>query len=177
MWQVGGEDNGVADSEESASCKVIIAHSRKNCIFVQICIQSRICIPTLDVNVFVSMLYQTANSQQRARSSSTTVAKTVSRYIRIQIYTSTSSQGAIGTPSSSWRPFGPLDFVLCARKGSPTEKVVGSIRALPKWGGVSTLARMVWGTCLEKNCPCSKGHLLVLGGSESLPGWFGALMQ
>ena len=24
------------------------------------------------------------------------------------------------------------------------------------------LARMVWGTYLEKNCPCSKGHLLVL---------------
>ena len=39
-------------------------------------------------------------------------------------------------------------------KGSPTEKVAGSIRALPKWGGgVSTLARMVWGTYLEKKCP------------------------
>ena len=33
------------------------------------------------------------------------------------------------------------------RKGSPTEKVAGSIRALPKWGG----------------------------GSKPLPGWFGAL--
>ena len=33
-------------------------------------------------------------------------------------------------------------------KGSPTEKVAGSIRALPKWGG----------------------------GSRPLPGWFGALV-
>ena len=31
-------------------------------------------------------------------------------------------------------------------------------------GGVSTLARMVLGTYFEKNCPCSKGHLLGLGG-------------
>jgi len=31
-------------------------------------------------------------------------------------------------------------------------------------GGVSTLAQMVWGTYFEKNCPCSKGHLLGLGG-------------
>ena len=44
-------------------------------------------------------------------------------------------------------------------------------------GGVSTLARMVWGTYFEKNCPCSKGHMLGLGGSEPLPRWFGALMQ
>ena len=44
--------------------------------------------------------------------------------------------------------------------------------------GVKMLARMrmVWGTYLEKNCPCSKGHLLDFGGSEPLPGWFGALM-
>ena len=31
-------------------------------------------------------------------------------------------------------------------------------------GGVSTLAQMVWGTYFEKNCPCSRGHLLGLGG-------------
>ena len=43
--------------------------------------------------------------------------------------------------------------------------------------GGATLARMVWGTYLEKNCPSSKGHLLGFGGSELLPGWFGALMQ
>ena len=29
-----------------------------------------------------------------------------------------------------------------------------------KGGGVSTLARMVWGTFLEKNLPRSNGHLL-----------------
>ena len=34
----------------------------------------------------------------------------------------------------------------------------------PNGGGVSTLAQMVWGTYFEKNCPCSKGHLLGLGG-------------
>ena len=45
----------------------------------------------------------------------------------------------------------------------------------PNGGGVSTLAQMVWGTYFEKNCPFSKGHLLGLGGSEPLPGWFGAL--
>ena len=71
-------------------------------------------------------------------------------------------------------------------------------------GGVSTLARMVWGTYLEKNCPSSNGHLLdcggvkmlarmvwgtcavkievqmgiclIVGGSKSVPGWFGALI-
>ena len=47
----------------------------------------------------------------------------------------------------------------------------------PNGGGVSTLAQMVWGTYFEKNCPCSKGHILIFGGSEPLPGWFGALMQ
>ena len=26
------------------------------------------------------------------------------------------------------------------------------------------IAQMVWGTYFEKNCPCSKGHLLGLGG-------------
>ena len=36
---------------------------------------------------------------------------------------------------------------------------------------------MVWGTYFEKNCPISKGHLLVFGGSEPLPGWFGALIN
>ena len=73
-----------------------------------------------------------------------------------------------------------------------------------KGGGVSTLARMVWGTYLEKNCPSSNGHLLdcggvkmlarmvwgtcavkievqmgiclIVGGSKSLPEWFGALI-
>ena len=35
----------------------------------------------------------------------------------------------------------------------------------------------VWVDYLEKNCPSSNGHLLVFGGSEPLPGWFGALMQ
>ena len=34
----------------------------------------------------------------------------------------------------------------------------------PNGGGVSTLAQMVWGTYFEKNCSCSKGHLLGLGG-------------
>ena len=37
------------------------------------------------------------------------------------------------------------------------------------------LAQMVWGTYLEKNCPSSNGHILVLGGSKRLPRWFGAL--
>ena len=35
-------------------------------------------------------------------------------------------------------------------------------------GGVSTLARMVWGTYLEKNCPSSNGHLLDCGGVKML---------
>ena len=43
------------------------------------------------------------------------------------------------------------------------------------------VVRMVWGTYLEKNCPCWTGHLLLFflggGGSKQLPGWFGALLQ
>ena len=35
-------------------------------------------------------------------------------------------------------------------------------------GGVSTLARMVWGTYLEKNCLSSNGHLLGCGGVKML---------
>ena len=35
---------------------------------------------------------------------------------------------------------------------------------------------MVWGTYLEMNCPSSNGHLLVFGGPERLPGWFGEPM-
>ena len=34
----------------------------------------------------------------------------------------------------------------------------------PFGGGVLTLARMVWGTFLEKNFPSSNGHLLDFGG-------------
>ena len=61
MWQVGGEDNGVADSEESAACKVIIAHSRKNCkqIFVQNCI----CISFAFLDVFVIVFIFLSNSK------------------------------------------------------------------------------------------------------------------
>ena len=36
------------------------------------------------------------------------------------------------------------------------------------FGGVSTLARMVWGTYLEKNCPSSNGHSLDCGGVKML---------
>ena len=54
-------------------------------------------------------------------------------------------------------------------KGSPHKNVATSIWALPVWGGgVSTLARMVWGTYLEKNCPSSNGHLLDCGGVKML---------
>ena len=56
-------------------------------------------------------------------------------------------------------------------KGSTFEKRLPSIWAFPKWGGrggVITLDSMVWGTYLEKNCPCSKWHLLVFGGVWTL---------
>ena len=35
-------------------------------------------------------------------------------------------------------------------------------------GGVKLLARMVWGTYLEKNCPSSSGYLLHFGGVKML---------
>ena len=47
---------------------------------------------------------------------------------------------------------------------APLRKTQGLFGHCPNGGGVSTLARMVWGTYFEKNCPCSKGHLLGLGG-------------
>ena len=40
----------------------------------------------------------------------------------------------------------------------------GHLGIARKGGGVSTLARMVWGTFLEKNLPRSNGHLLGFGG-------------
>ena len=47
---------------------------------------------------------------------------------------------------------------------APLRKMQGLFGHCPNGGGVSTLAQMVWGTYFEKNCPCSKGHLLGLGG-------------
>ena len=47
---------------------------------------------------------------------------------------------------------------------APNNKMPGLFGHCPNGGGVSTLAQMVWGTYFEKNCPCSKGHLLGLGG-------------
>ena len=47
---------------------------------------------------------------------------------------------------------------------APLKKTQGLFGHCPNRGAVSTLARMVWGTYFEKNCPCSKGHLLGLGG-------------
>ena len=47
---------------------------------------------------------------------------------------------------------------------APVWKRSGLFGHCPNGGGVSTLAQMVWGTYFEKNCPCSKGHLLGLGG-------------
>ena len=42
-------------------------------------------------------------------------------------------------------------------------------------GGVKMLARMVWGTCAVK-IEVQMGICLIVGGSKSLPGWFGALI-
>ena len=44
-------------------------------------------------------------------------------------------------------------------------------------GGVSTLAQMVWGTYFLEELSMFKGAFAWFGGSEPLPGWFGALMQ
>ena len=58
-----------------------------------------------------------------------------------------------------------LHFALSIGKGSPSLKNVGSIWALPKWGGGSRPLPEWFGALnFEKNCPCSKGHLLGLGG-------------
>ena len=51
---------------------------------------------------------------------------------------------------------------------APTKKVALLFGHCPFGGGVSTLARMVWGTYLEKNCLSSKGHLLDCGGVKML---------
>ena len=78
----------------------------------------------------------------------------------------------------------PLKFILgaIARKGG-----VGGSQSLPGWfgatflgknlldfGGVSTLARMVWGTFFAK---IKWAFAWFQGQSKPLPGWFGALMQ
>ena len=47
-------------------------------------------------------------------------------------------------------------------KGSPTERNVTSIWALPVWGGGGL------DPYLEKNCPSSNGHLLDYGGVKML---------
>ena len=51
---------------------------------------------------------------------------------------------------------------------APTQNMPLLFGHCPFGGGVSTLARMVWGTYLEKNCPSSNGHLLDCGGVKML---------
>ena len=54
----------------------------------------------------------------------------------------------------------------CHSKGSPILKNVWSIWALPKWGvgGSRPLPEWFGALNFEKNCPCSNGLLLGLGG-------------
>ena len=55
--------------------------------------------------------------------------------------------------------------IMDTLREAPLKKTQGLFGHCPNGGGrVSTLARKVWGTYFEKNCPCSKGHLLGLGG-------------
>ena len=63
-------------------------------------------------------------------------------------------------------------------KGSPTEKVAGSIRALPKWGrgGLEPCLNGL-GHLFREELSMFKWAFPCFGGSEPLPGWFGALMQ
>ena len=63
-------------------------------------------------------------------------------------------------------------------KGSPTEKDAGSIRALPKWGGGGLdPCPNGLGHLFREELSMFKGAYAWFGGSEPLPGWFGALMQ
>ena len=65
-----------------------------------------------------------------------------------------------------------MELICCDAKAlreAPTKKVPLLFGHCPFGGGeVSTLARMVWGTYLEKNCPSSNGHLLDCGGVKML---------
>ena len=62
-------------------------------------------------------------------------------------------------------------------QGRPTEKVAGSIRALPKWGGGSNrLPEWVGALIQRRSAPAEMGIFWFMGGSRWLPGWFGALM-
>ena len=54
---------------------------------------------------------------------------------------------------------------MLAAQGKPSSNSRGGHLGIARKGGwVSTLARMVWGTFLEKNLPRSNGHLLGFGG-------------
>ena len=52
--------------------------------------------------------------------------------------------------------------ISCLRE-APTQKMPLLFGHCPFGGGVSTLARMVWSTYLEKNCLSSNEHLLDCG--------------
>ena len=60
--------------------------------------------------------------------------------------------------------FEAADCTNKAVREAPLRKTQGLFGHCPNGRGVLTLARIVWGTYFEKNCPCSKGHLLGLGG-------------
>ena len=62
-------------------------------------------------------------------------------------------------------------------KGSPSLKNVGSIWALPKWGGGLDPCPNGLGHLFWEELSMFKGAFAWFGGSEPLPGWFGALMQ
>ena len=61
-------------------------------------------------------------------------------------------------------------YIYICRLGSiqlgkpPSNSRGGHLGIARKGGWVLTLARMVWGTFLEKNLPRSNGHLLGFGG-------------
>ena len=59
----------------------------------------------------------------------------------------------------------PIADHMPRKLGKPhSNSCPGHLGIARKGGGVSTLARMVWGTFLEKNLPRSNGHLLGFGG-------------
>ena len=68
----------------------------------------------------------------------------------------------VNSCSVSERLVGACSHCVLALREAPPKLSPGSKGHCPNGEGVSTLARMVWGTYLEKNCLSSNGHFSLM---------------
>ena len=92
---------------------------------------------------------------------------------RKKLYKNTRSLGALRAPTSSWRPFGPLDFVLCALRAlrpcdprnSDLYIVIAVGQCVSRWIVCQPLDNVLAaGQCVSRWIVCQPGFFGYTGG-------------